>query len=161
MEQAEDEIMHRKPISPKKGMFADGLAVKIVIEGIMIGSLALTSFVIGYKFFDIPNGNTTPWIGRTMSFSVLSLSQLFHSFNMRSEHSLAEIGMFSNSKLTISFIICFFLQVAVVSIPALSKLFQVVPLDKRQWATVLLLSIVPILVVELQKKFNHSKNSKK
>ena len=160
MEQAEDEIMHRKPSSPKKGMFADGLATKIIVEGIMIGSLALTAFVIGYQFFDIPRGSTIPWVGRTMSFSVLSLSQLFHSFNMRSEHSLAEIGMFSNSKLTISFIICFFLQVAVVSIPALSKLFQVVPLDKRQWATVLLLSIVPILVIELQKKFNYSKKSK-
>lgn len=156
VEAAEDDIMHRKPISPKKGMFADGLAIKIIIEGIMIGSLALMAFVVGYKFFDVPGGSRIPWVGRTMAFSVLSLSQLFHSFNMRSDHSLAEIGMFSNSKLTISFIICGIMQIAVVSLPTLAKVFQVVPLDKRQWAYVLLLSIVPILVVELQKKLNKS-----
>ena len=152
VEAPEKDIMDKKPLSPEKGMFADGLALKIVIEGIMIGSLSLIAFVIGYKFYDIPLASQIPWFGRTMAFSVLSLSQLFHSFNMRSEHSLSEIGMFSNRKLTFSFIICAILQVAVVSLPPLVKVFQVVPLEKRQWAIVLLLSIVPILVVELQKR---------
>lgn len=164
------DIMQKKPVPSNKGMFADGLALKIIFEGIMIGSLALTAFVIGFRFYDIPAllrslaeqqgvnsqpGNYIPWVGRTMTFAVLSLSQLFHAFNMRSEHSLSEIGFFSNRKLVYSFIICAFLQISVITIPQLAKVFQVVPLTVRQWAMVLFLSFCPIVVVELQKKLNH------
>lgn len=163
------DIMMKKPIPPDKGMFADGLAFRIIVEGIMIGSLALTAFAIGYHYYDIPAmaisvakqeitdaraAANIPWVGRTISFAVLSLSQLFHSFNMRSEHSLSEVGLFSNPKLILSFIICSFLQIAVISFPRLADLFQVVPLTFRQWAIVFLLSIAPIVIVELQKKLN-------
>jgi Ca2+-transporting ATPase len=172
VEPSAKDIMKKKPVSPHKGMFADGLAIRIVCEGFMIGSLALTAFVIGFKYFDsqallrslyeqenlnaLP-GTYIPWVGRTMAFAVLSLSQLFHSFNMRSEHSLSEIGLFGNRKLVYSFLICSFLQISVISIPQLARVFQVVPLTIRQWAIVLLLSFAPILIVELQKKLNHSK----
>jgi Ca2+-transporting ATPase len=162
------DIMQKKPVSPSKGMFADGLAVQIICEGIMIGSLALIAFVIGFHHYDLPalyrslegqNGDRMPatylpWVGRTMSFAVLSLSQLFHSFNMRSEHSLSEIGIFTNRKLVYSFVICAFLQISVITIPPLAQIFQVVPLTPRQWAITLFLSFVPIIVVELQKMFN-------
>ena len=163
------DIMQKKPVSPSKGMFADGLAIRIILEGVMIGSLALLAFVIGYHYYDIPAlfrslaeqnnsnalpGTYIPWVGRTMAFAVLSLSQLFHSFNMRSEHSLSQIGIFSNKKLVYSFIICAFLQISVITIPPLAKVFQVVPLSGRQWAIALLLSFVPIVAVELQKKIN-------
>lgn len=152
------DIMKRKPISPTKGMFADGLAFKIVTEGILIGSLALTAFVIGIRYYDspgmMPSSDFIPWVGRTMAFSVLSLSQLFHSFNMRSHRSLSEIGLFTNRKLVLSFIIGTLLQISVISIPPLARVFQVVPLTLRQWAVVFLLSIAPIVVVEFQKKFN-------
>lgn len=147
VEPAAKDIMKKKPVSPKKGMFADGLAVKIVTEGIMIGSLALLAFVIGFHDFDLK-------VGRTMAFAVLSLSQLFHSFNMRSEYSLAEIGVFTNRKLVYSFLICSLLQIAVITITPLANIFQVIPLTGRQWAITLFLSFVPIIVVELQKKLN-------
>lgn len=170
------DIMKKKPVSPSKGMFADGLAIHIILEGIMIGSLALLAFVIGYHYYDLPtlvntllgaNDSTTvesayiPWVGRTMAFAVLSLSQLFHSFNMRSDHSISEIGLFTNKKLVYSFIICALLQTSVIMIPPLAKVFQVVPLNLRQWAITLFLSFVPIIVVEFQKKANlYSRESK-
>ena len=162
-------IMKKKPVPPSKGMFADGLAFKILFEGIMIGSLALTAFIIGLRYYDAPTllrslseqmsgkslpGTSIPWVGRTMAFAVLSLSQLFHSFNMRSDQSLSEIGLLSNKKLVLSFIICAFMQITVISLPPLAKIFQVVPLSLRQWAIVVLLSFVPIVVVEIQKKAN-------
>jgi Ca2+-transporting ATPase len=164
VEPASKDIMKRKPIPPNKGMFADGLALQIVIEGILIGSLALCAFVVGIRYYDSPNilnsiGSNTPWVGRTMCFGVLSLSQLFHSFNMRSNRSLSEIGVLSNSKLVISFIICALLQISVISIGPLARIFQVVTLSLRQWAIVLLLSITPIIVVELQKKLNSKKRT--
>ena len=167
VEPAAKDIMQKKPVSPSKGMFADGLAFQIIVEGIMIGSLALLAFVIGFHYYDIPSLYQSqpdtnnilpftyiPWVGRTMAFAVLSLSELFHAFNMRSERSLSEIGIFSNNKLVISFLICSSLQISVITIPQLAKIFQVVPLSFRQWAVVLFLSFVPIIVVELQKKFN-------
>lgn len=171
----EKDVMNRKPIPPDNGMFADGLGLKILLEGILIGSLALTAFVIGYHFFDLaafhqglssnPNvaitsESMTPWIGRTMAFAVLSLSQLFHSFNMRSSKSLSEIGIFTNKNLVLSFILCTLLQVSVISLAPLASIFQVVPLTLRQWAFVALLSIAPIVIVELQKKLNEASHNK-
>jgi Ca2+-transporting ATPase len=73
---------------------------------------------------------------------------------MRSNRSLSEIGVFTNKKLVMSFVICAFLQIVVISIVPLARIFQVVPLNLRQWAIVFLLSITPIVIVELQKKIN-------
>lgn len=138
VEQAPNDIMLKKPISPKKGMFSDGLVFKILFEGAMIGMLALIAYMIG---------------GQTMCFAVLSLSQLFHAFNMRSEHSIFKIGVFTNKKMVMSFVVCTFLQVAVISIKELARIFKVIPLSFEQWIIVFLLSIVPIAVVEFEKKF--------
>ncbi len=162
VEPVDKDIMKKKPVPPSQGMFANGLALRIILEGFMIGSLALLAFLIGFHYYDTPalqrslqsnnlSNTYVPWVGRTMCFAVLSLSQLFHSFNMRSEHSLASIGLFSNRKLVYSFIICAFLQMIVIMVPVLARIFQVVPLNFRQWAITLLLAIAPILIVETQK----------
>ena len=168
---SDKDIMEKKPVSHKKGIFSDGLGVKIITEGLLVGSLSLCAYIIGIRLYDahaigLPffGGESTvsiaskvePVVGRTMAFCVLSISQLFHSFNMRSEHSLRHIGLFSNPQLVLSFIICGFLQVAVVSIEPLAKIFSVVPLNIAQWSIVLVLSFMPIVIVELQKSFNES-----
>ena len=99
-EKPEKNIMHRLPIAPDKGIFSDGLAFKIIIEGLFIGILSLTAFIYGYKIS--PDASLT--LGRTMCFCVLALSQLFHSFNMRSSQSLFTINPFDNICLSLSFI---------------------------------------------------------
>ncbi|WP_242657955.1 cation-translocating P-type ATPase [Lachnoclostridium phytofermentans] len=136
VEPAPDDIMKKPPISPKKGMFCDGLVFKIIFEGAMIGSLALVAYTLG---------------GRTMAFTVLSLSQLFHAFNMRSEHSIFKIGVFRNKQMVLSFLVCSFLQIAVVSYEPLTKIFRVTPMLPFQWVIVSILSVIPIIIVELQK----------
>lgn len=135
----------------------------------MVGSLSLCAYIIGIRLYDASSlalpffgGQSTvsiasrvePVIGRTMVFSVLSLSQLFHSFNMRSEHSIRKIGLFSNPQLLLSFIICAFLQIAVISIEPLAAIFSVVPLNLAQWSIVMVLSFMPIVIVEIQKSIN-------
>lgn len=156
VEPAAPDIMKKKPIPASKSLFADGLAVKIIVEGVMIGSLALSAFIIGIKLYDNNQSSAqfSPYIGRTMSFAVLSLSQLFHAFNMRSTHSIFKIGLFSNKQLIYSFLICSFLQVVVISTKTLSSIFKVVPLTFTQWGIVLGLSVLPILLVEMQKNIN-------
>ncbi len=163
VEPVEKNIMNRKPLSPSKSIFSDGLAYKILFEGFMIGALALSAFYIGFHVYDTLGGRfySEPDIGRTMCFAVLSLSQLFHSFNMRSNASIFKIGWFTNRKLTASFFICSFMQVSVISFMPLASIFKVVPLTLNQWFIVLMLSTLPIVIVELQKKANAPRENKK
>ncbi len=155
MERPEKEIMHRPPISPEKGMFADGLAFKIMVEGLLIGALSLTAFIYGYK---ISPSSSLP-LGRTLCFCVLALSQLFHSFNMRSSRSLLKINILDNVRLTLSFIFCTILQLFIVNHPVLSDIFKVQSLTLTEWYLVFGLSFVPIVVVEIQKYINTKNES--
>ncbi|MFR6277589.1 MAG: cation transporting ATPase C-terminal domain-containing protein [Acutalibacter sp.] len=90
-------------------------------------------------------------MGRTMAFCVLSLSQLVHSFNMRSEHSVLKLGLFSNRKLVAACGLCAFLMVSVVLFPPLAALFKTTALTLPQWLLVAALSLCPLLVVEGEK----------
>lgn len=144
-------IMKRSPLKSSQSIFDNGLAFQIIFEGFLIGCLSLISFIIGIKFFD---NTDNYYIARTMSFAVLGMSQLFHSFNMRSEYSIFKIGIFSNIQLVISFIICIIMQICVISLEPLAKIFKLSPLNATQWYIVIILSIVPIIIVELQKAIN-------
>lgn len=145
LDKPDKDIMDKKPRSPKKGLFADGLWASIIFEGLMIGALALLAFSIGANIF----GNLVT--GRTMSFAVLSISQLVHAFNMRSEHSVFKAGLFKNPYLVLSLIIGLALEVTVISIPYLADIFGVVTLSPVMWAIVALLSVMPLVIVEIQK----------
>ncbi len=154
VEPPDKDIMKRPPQTPDQSMFANGLGLKIVAEGLLIGALALCAFLLGYHHLE--GGGLE--LGRTMCFTVLSLSQLFHSFNMRSSRSIKEIGIFSNPQLFASFLICFILQTSVITIKPLRIIFHVSSLTFFQWLIVIALSFSPILVVELQKKsYNRKK----
>lgn len=137
--------MQRKPINRRKGLFADGLGVTIFLEGAMIGTLALVAFSFGRHIY----GDIT--VAQTMAFCVLCLSQLVHAFNMRSEESLFTIGFFSNKVMNLAFGACVALQLAVICILPLSKVFKVVPLSGPQWLIVALLALMPLVIIELEK----------
>ena len=143
----ESGIMERKPRSAKESLFADGLWWKIITEGVMIGVLTLLSFTLGTKLFNLE-------IGRTMAFVSLGLLELVHSFNIKSEESILRIGILDNKFLIGSFIVGMMLQVGVVAIPGLAKIFNLVTLDKSQWIYVVIISILPLFIIELQKMFN-------
>lgn len=140
-------IMKRPPIMRDASMFSGSLAYNIIVEGCFIGAVSVLAFNIG-RFYDVSND---PIIGRTMAFAVLSISQLVHAFNVKSEYSMLKTNLLSNKKLVLSFFICLALEISVIMIPALSKIFKTSPLDLHQWAVVIGLSLSPILVVELEK----------
>ncbi len=145
LDKPDKDIMSRKPRSKEKGLFAGGLWMSIIFEGLMIGALSLLAFSIGKNVLGDIN------IGRTASFAVLSISQLVHAFNMRSEHSVLRAGLFTNPYLTLSLIVGLILEVSVISIPSLASVFSVVPLGFAGWAAVCVLSVMPLVIVELQK----------
>jgi len=141
-----DNIMRRPPVNSKKSLFADGLGLKIIFEGFLIGSLTLLAFTIGMRYFGLAQA-------RTMAFITLGTAQLVHAFNMRSHKSLFKIGFFSNSKMNLAFITCLAMQICVVIIEPLSNIFRTVALSKEAWIIVALLSIAPFVIIELQKIF--------
>lgn len=151
VEPSDPDIM-KKPSDTKKSIFSGGAGRNIIIEGCFIGALAFLAFTIGRVFFDTSN---EPVIGRTMTFAVLSISQLVHSFNLKSEHSIFKTGIFGNAKLVFAFIIGLVMQISVISIPFLAEIFKAVPLNSLQWLIVAVLSIVPLFVVEIEKRFLH------
>jgi len=147
LDPAEKDIMERPP-KHETSLFADGLGSRIAVEGMMIGMLSLLAFGIGHIIFD---GGKDYITGRTMAFAVLSLSQLVHAFNMRSQHSLTQISLFGNPYLLGAFLAGAILQAGVIMLPPLAEIFAVCPLTWEQWAVVAGLSLVPLPVVELEK----------
>lgn len=139
----DDGIM--KGPSKTKKLFTGGLWSAIAAEGMMIGALSLLAFSIGKNVF----GNILT--GQTMAFAVLSLSQLVHSFNMRSDDSAIKAGLFKNKYLVLSFFAGLLLEVSVISIPPAARIFGVVSLSPAQWCVTAALSAAPLLIVELQK----------
>ena len=150
LEPAEKDIMNRKPVNSRKGLFADGLWSKIITEGILIGALTLVAFSIGNKWYGLE-------VGRTMAFAAIGVLELVHSFNIKSDKSIFKVGILENKFLLGSFILGVFVQTIVVIIPMLANIFKLVPLNFIQWGITLLISIIPIPVIELQKKINASR----
>ena len=148
MEKAEDDIMLKPPTDRRKSIFADGMGLNIVLEGLMIGALSLLAYSIGKNIF------CSAAVAQTMTFCVLSLSQLIHAFNMRSEHSIFKIGFLTNRHMVISFLICASLQICVVSVPSLAAVFKSVPLNTYQWICTALLSFIPFVTLEIEKLFD-------
>ena len=154
LEPPEKEIMSRKPADSKKGIFADGLWNKIVVEGIMIGMLTLVAFSLGNKFFGLE-------VGRTMAFVSMGLLELVHSFNIKSEQSIFKVGILENKFLIGSFLIGTIIQVSVVLLPTLAEIFSLVPLNQTQWMITIIISLLPIPIMELQKKLDEVKYGKR
>ncbi len=144
VEPAEKDIMDRKPRDPEGKIFDKGMIRRVVYQGAMVSLLSLAAFKIGEGVDTIT--------GQTMGFAVLVFSQLVHAYNVRSNtKSIFNIGLFTNRRLLTATAISLVMQLAVLLIPGLNKLFKVTSLDAIHWLIVLGLSLVPILVVEIVK----------
>ncbi|MEG2310672.1 MAG: calcium-translocating P-type ATPase, PMCA-type [Clostridia bacterium] len=148
MEKADKYIMNKKPKNSRKGLFSDGLWGKIFFEGTMIGILTLVAFNLGTTLYGLE-------VGRTMAFLSLGLIELVHSFNIRSDsESILSIGIFSNKYLIVAFLIGVILQILVVIIEPIAKIFDVVSLSKVQWFYTIIISLCPIIIIEMKKKIH-------
>lgn len=143
-EPVEADVMEQKPNAKNEGIFAHGLGVRVVLQGLMFGILALIGFRIGRDITGTLAG------GQTLSFMVLSLSQIVQSFNMRSDHSLFKIGPFTNTFLNKAALLSIVL-VALVLFTPLRIPFGFVILPGNLYLIGVGLILVPLLVMELSK----------
>ena len=146
VEPVEDDVMYKKPKPKDEGIFAHGLGLRIVLQGVMIGILALAGFYLGDKMTGQLAG------GQTLAFMVLALSQVVQSFNMRSEHSLFKIGPFTNSRLNGAAALSVVLMCLVLFTPV-SRIFGLITLPGNVYLIGLGLIFVPLVVMEFSKAF--------
>ncbi len=144
MEAVESDVMDRKPKPKDEGIFAHGLGVQVVLQGLMFALLTLIGFVVGENVTGSPAG------GQTMAFMILSLSQIVQAFNMRSEHSLFRIGPFSNHTLNWAALISLALVCLVLFTPV-GIAFGLITLPWELYLLGLGLILVPLLVMEISK----------
>jgi len=144
MEEVEQGIMDRKPKPKNEGIFANGLGIQVVLQGLMFAILAL----IGFRVGELSTGSLEG--GQTMAFTVLALSQVVQSYNMRSASSLFKIGIFSNKNLNIASAISVLLVVIVLFTP-LRIPFGLEILNMKLYLISLGLIIVPVILMEISK----------
>ncbi len=145
MEDVEADVMERQPKPKNEGIFANGLGVRVVLQGFMFAILSLTGFALGERATGTVAG------GQTLAFMVLALSQVVQSFNMRSEHSLFETGIFTNKKLNGATGISVLLVLLVMFTP-LRIAFGLELLPFRLYLIGLILIIIPTIVMEGSKR---------
>ena len=144
MEPVEADIMERRPKPKDEGIFAGGLGIRVVLQGIMFAILTLIGFFAGWKL----NGNLAE--GQTMAFMVLAVSQIIQSYNMRSDHSLFKIGAFGNKTLNKAALVSLLL-VAVVLFTPVRIAFGLELLSLPLYLFALGLIIIPLVVMEISK----------
>lgn len=153
MEGVEDGVMRQKPKPKNEGIFAHGLGVRVVLQGVMFALLSLAAFQLGWQLTGELAG------GQTLAFMTLSLSQIVQAFNMRSDRSLFKIGFFTNRKLNMACLASVAL-VALVLFTPLSIPFGLMTLAPQLYLIGLALSLVPLFVMELSKAFGLIKHQK-
>lgn len=141
-------VMDNPPRNPKESLFSGGTPIFLILNGILIGSLTLFAFKYGEAKYD------TLQHAQTMAFVVLSVSQLFHSLNMRHpEKSIFQVGLFTNKYLIFSIVFGIFLQDVIITVPFLANVFDVFDLTMNDWLFVGGLSIIPLVLNEIAKIF--------
>ncbi|MBQ7293898.1 MAG: cation-translocating P-type ATPase [Clostridia bacterium] len=168
MEAVESDIMEKKPKPKSEGIFAHGLGIKVLLQGIMFALLTLIAFVVGTglslgELLGSAFGNGMNQLalsrGQTMAFMVLALCQIVQAYNMRSEHSLFKIGIFKNKMLNLASLV----SVALVSLVLFTPVrhaFGMVYLPWEMYLIGLGLILVPFVVMEICKLFGYFKAKK-
>lgn len=167
MEKPEADIMRRQPRKKSDGIFSGGLGADCVYQGIIVTVLTLIAFFTGefletgkWIFHNIPDSNE----GMTMAFFTMSMCEIFHSFNMRSQRGSSVGMMFKGSHniyLYLASIASLILTTAVVEIDFLSELFGFAHLNTEAYLISLGLSFLIIPIVEIVKCFQRAASKKK
>lgn len=143
VEPSDEDIMKEKPRHKDEDFFSNGLGFSIAWQGLMIGTLTLISYVIGNQ--------QSHAIGMTMAFMTLSLAQLFHAFNIKSEKSIFHSHLFNNKYLWGAFGVGFFIQMLVMYTPGLHTIFKLESLSLANSAIAFGLAFSVIVIVEIAK----------
>ncbi|WP_043933387.1 calcium-translocating P-type ATPase, SERCA-type [Bacillus sp. EB01] len=142
LDQPEENVMKRKPRSPKEGVFARGLGWKVVSRGFLIGLITLIAFIVVYK-----NNPDRLAYAQTVAFATLVMAQLIHVFDCRSEISVLSRNPFGNMYLVWAVISSAILMLVVIYYPPFQPIFHTLPIEARDWLLILGLSAIPTFLL--------------
>ena len=153
MEQSEADIMKQKPRNSKDGIFAGGLGFDIAYQGLLIAAITLASYIIGHcmevGYFEMPRGVSDD--GMTMAFLTMSMCEIFHSFNMRSQRKSVFSLHTHNKVLWGAMLGSLALTTIVLEVPFVADMFGFTPVDWNEYLVALVLAFLVIPVVEVVK----------
>lgn len=155
LEKGEKDIMKRSPRDSKDGIFAGGLGFDVVYQGLMVSVLTLLAYFFGTNQLGITLATGSPEVihenGMTMAFLTLAMSEIFHSFNMRSRRqSIAKMGSI-NWYLVGAMVLSLVLSTAVIYVPFLEAAFGFAHISLVEYGIALALSVCVIPIVEIVK----------
>ena len=156
---ANKDIMDRKPIKKGEGIFTKGRTFRIIYQGIMIGLLTLSAFLIGLASTTEPiDGLTLEQtkieVGETMAFVVLAFSELVHVFNVRdNKNSIFKTGILGNKVLLLAIGASALLMAVILVIPGLREVFSIPILPMGNVLEIIGLVLAPVVIVEILKLF--------
>lgn len=160
MEQAEPDIMRRKPRDAKEGIFAGGMGRDIIYQGVLVMVLTTLSYFVGHYVETGTWEITNSAHGTTMAFLTMSMAEIFHSFNMRSQKkSIFTLGT-KNNTLLLAGIGSFLATTLVCEVPFLARAFGFVGVDFKEYLIAIALGACVIPVVELVKLFQRKRNNR-
>ena len=151
MEKAEPGIMRRKPRPAKAGIFAGGMGFDIAYQGLMISALTLLSYFVGHFMESGLWEITESADGMTMAFLTMSMAEIFHSFNMRSQRGSLISLKTTNALLNGAAIASLVLTTAVCEIPFLANAFGFTSVELPEYLVAIALAFLTIPLVELVK----------
>jgi Ca2+-transporting ATPase len=144
---AQENIMKRKPRNSKQGFLTSGMVWRIIYQGIMIGSIPLAAYILGLR-----DGGEI--LGQTMAFATLMFAQLIHVRNLHSNtRSSLAISPLKNKPLIGAILASTGLALIVLLISPVRDAFRLTEMDGKHWIIVVLMSFIPILIVDLFKLF--------
>ena len=151
MEKAEPNIMKRKPRDAKAGIFANGMGFDIAYQGALVTILVMTAYFIGHYMesgvWEIANSPD----GTTMAFITMSMAEIFHSLNMRSQRgSIFKLGS-QNRFLLLAALGSLILTTVVCEVPFLAKAFDFTSVELSEYLIAIVLGALIIPIVELVK----------
>ena len=153
VEKPESDIMKRAPRKTTDGIFSGGLGVDVVYQGIIVSILTLAAYFIGhYIEAGVWEIATSP-DGTTMAFLTMSMTEIFHSFNMRSQRGSLFAMKHGNKTLFLAGFASFILTTMVIYVPFLASAFEFEHISLLEYGIAMGLAASIIPIVEVVKFF--------
>ena len=159
MEKAEPDTMRRPPRDSKDGIFAGGLGFDVVYQGVLVTLITLSAYLIGASmefgagWFSALRTAGLSGHGMTMAFLTMSMCEIFHSFNMRSQRKSVFSLKGQNKVLWAAMLGSLALTTLVIEVPAIAKAFGFTTIGWDEYAIAMGLAILVVPIVEIVKFF--------
>ena len=151
MEEAEEDIMTRSPREPNEGIFSGGVAFDIFYQGVMTAVITLAAYFIGHYIesgvWEIASSKD----GMTMAFLTMSMAEIFHSFNMRSQRKSIFKMKKQNMYLLLAMVASFVMTTLVIYVPFLANAFEFEAISLLEYSIAIGLALLVVPTIEIVK----------